>query len=76
MVKIELEIENREAGVIVEIMIEYEEKMKAQMQHFKSLQRPDGTWNRVDLGNFEWYQSHVQYLENLRKQFVSGIREI
>lgn len=74
MVKIELELSEQDAGNILSIMVEHEEKMKAQMRKFKP--REDGTWNRVDLANFEWYQGHVQYLENLRKKLVGGIKEI
>jgi hypothetical protein len=76
MVKIELELSEQDASNLIAILIEHEENMKVQMNNFKSRQRPDGTWNRVDLANFEWYQWHVNYLENLRKQFVSGIKEI
>ena len=74
MVKIELEMHEQDVSNVLSIMVEHEENMKAQMRKFKP--RQDGTWDRVDLANFEWYQGHVQYLENLRKKLSAGIKEI
>lgn len=74
MVKIELEMHEQDISNVLAIMVEHEENMKVQMNKFKPL--PDGTWNEVHLANFEWYKGHVQYLENLRKQVVAGIKEI
>ncbi len=74
MVKIELEMHEQDVSNILSIMIEHEENMKVQMNRFQP--RPDGTWDNVSLANFEWYQGHVQYLENLRKKLAAGIKEI
>ena len=74
MIKIELEMHEQDISNVLAIMVEHEENMKVQMNKFKP--HPDGTWNEVHLANFGWYQGHVQYLENLRKKLVAGIKQI
>ena len=74
MVKIELEMHEQDISNVLAIMVEHEENMKDHMRKFQP--RQDGTWDNVSLANFEWYQGHVQYLENLRKKLAAGIKAI
>ena len=75
MVEVQFKMRARDVGNILDIMIENENKVLKQRDEAAKLQRPDGTWSKVDYHNFKWLKEHHEYLVALRMKIVAGIKE-